>query len=523
MKPSLTFENGKFVLIAENYLVGFNKPENWKLENGKHVTTNFKAAAKWKIHADTKARKILNRAFVTRYNINPRPLPPFLDDHQKIGVQWILSKSRSYLAHAPGAGKTAQAITAAVLSHSFVNEGQFVIVVPPTLTVNWQREIEKFSFPLLLSDKMSTIAIVPESIRQMKMNWKAKWIIVPDSMLTRPWVLKPLLKMKKSFVAVDEASRFNDSKAQRTIALYGGTLKDGSQSPGLVYSSRHAVLLDGSPMPNRAMELWAPTYAMFPEAIDFLDQRQFGFRYGGAVINDRGEWEFKHSSREAELRQKLQEEFMHVVTEDELQHPERLRSMLFMTGDPRSAEHKAWEKNNLKLLSSIAKNPDEKISQGELAKFRAELGLRKTPWAANYIKSRLEKNEKIVVFCWHREVAFELEKLLQKFKPALIIGGVKKDAREDALKQFNNGKLNLIIGNIIALGRGHNIQGGDRAVFVEPSWTDELNKQCEKRISRRGNDKLFMRSDYIVAPDTMDELILKAVFSKSERVKKIIG
>lgn len=480
----------------------------------------FKEAARFEPWADERALRVINRAFVKRYSLPSAPLPPYLDAVQVDGVRWILSRSRSYLAHAPGAGKTCQAATAAFLAPK--EAGGALFIVPPSLTFHWARELWKFYGQWAGLSDWPSISIVPESRLQSFTGWGAEFLIVPDSMLTREWVLTRLLERRNRLIAVDEASRFKDPLAQRTRALFGGTLEDGRKSSGIIHTGRHVVLLDGSPMPNRPMELWAPTYAMFPEAIDFMSQQDFGFRYCGARLNQRGEWEFKHSVREAELQKKLQSDFMQVVGEEKLNHPERRRSWLYMSGDPRSPRARYYER---KLLSNLnLDDPDEKLSQGKLAKMRKTLGIQKAPWVASYVASRLEeKNEFIILFAWHREVCLELAKRLKKYNPGVVMGGTDPNSREGIFTSFQDGARRLIIGNIAAMGRGHNLQRADRVVFAEFSWTDELNKQCEKRASRKGSDKLFVRCDYVVAPNSMDETILRAVMMKAARVKKVIG
>lgn len=505
-KSVLTFTSGKFVFTDDNGV--------------KTEYTDYKAAALLSSFADERARKILDRAFVKHYSVPKRPLPSFLDSHQKDGVNWILTRSRSYLAHAAGAGKTCEAITASIFTEG---GGQVVFIVPPQLTANWAREVVYWAcHPDMPFGPWPRLAIIPESSRRVYTGWSAEFLIVPDSMLTKDWVLEQLIKTPIRLLAVDEASRFKDPEAQRTIALFGGRLKDGRVSPGLIGNARHAVLMDGSPMPNRPMELWAPTYAMAPESIDFMSREDFGFRYCGARMNDRGNWEFRHSAREDELQERLQKSFMHVVPESALNHPERRRSLLVMSEDPRSVECKRWERNNLHWLN--LSDIDEDASQGDLATFRRELGLRKVPWVAEYVSDRLKrKNESILLFCWHREVAFELERRLREFTPGLVIGGTDKHEREATFESFNKGWIKLIIGNISAMGRGHNLQRADRAVFAEFSWCDEENKQCEKRASRKGSTKAFVRCDYVVAPGSMDEPVLNAVFRKAATVKRVIG
>ncbi len=513
----LTHRYGKFILSGVG--ASFDAGSTWELSADGYVTSDYKAAAGFSHVADERAAKVLERAFVKRYREPAEPLPPFLDPHQRDGVRWILTRSRSYLAHAPGAGKSCQAIVAGLYA---TNVGPVVLVTPPSLTTNWVREIELWA-PQVGDRLWHSIAVITDSARQATVGWRADFLVVPDSMLTKPWVLDRLEALTPRLLAVDEASRFKEASAQRTRALFGGQLADGRKAKGLVYAAKHAVLLDGSPMPNRAMELWAPTYAMSPESIDFMSQQDFGFRYCGASMNDRGQWEFKHTTREEELRTRLRKDFMHVVTEAELSHPERKRTMLFMTKDVRSPVHRAWEKKHLGSFNFDAIG--ENASQGNLATFRRELGVNKMPWAARYIAERLdEKGESILVFAWHREVVVGLAGLLEKYKPGIVLGGTPEEAREQHFAAFQAGATRLLIMNILAGGRGHNLQRADRAIFVEWGWNDETNTQCEKRAARKGRDKdLPVRCEYVVAPGSMDEPILQAVFRKAAAVKKVVG
>jgi len=469
-------------------------------------------AVKSRNAASFAVEKILKRRLQEFYKApSLSGFPPFLnrlDTHQVVGLQWILKRKRSYLAHAPGAGKTCQAILAAVLAEG---PGQNVFIVPPSLVENWKREILKVTEWV---DLWPSIGVVGGSNDQERVAWNADFLIVPDSMLAKDWVYERLRKIRIKVLAVDEASRFKEPTAQRSLALYGGRSGDVSY-PGLYQSARHVVFLDGSPMPNRPLELFAPTFALDPESIGCMGMDDFGMRYCGARPNERGVWEYKFSSNEKELHQKLTKSFMHVVTEAELSHPERRRSMLFMT-DVRSRKQKTWERKNLGSLELT-----ESASQGELARFRKELGLRKVPWIAAYVHDRLvEKKESVLLFAWHREVVLELEACLG---PGVVMGGTPAKERERLFEEFQSGKRKLLIMNIAAGGRGHNLQRADRVIFGEFSWSDETNKQCEHRAARRGNEKEFVRSDYIVCPNSMDERVLSSVFTKEKRVREVIG
>lgn len=501
------------------------KNQQFFVDRGKKFTPElvpFTVAARLKKYADPAALVALEKHLTTRYALPANPLPRFLDPHQVEGIQWALTRKNAYLAHAPGAGKTLQAITTSIYAGG---KGPTLFIVPPTLTANWAREIyqwiERLTHAPALTRAWPAITIVPETKHRESIEWRAQFIICPDSMLTKPWVLSSLLSLRYKLIAVDEASRFKEVTAERSRAFYGGKLNDGRISTGFMDKARHILFLDGSPMPNRPMELWAPCYHLAPESIDYRDQNEFGHRYCAPRFNEVGHWEFKGASFEDELKAKIQKSFMHVVPESGLRHPERLRSLIVMTKDARSAAHRKWEQKHLGTFKFS--DVSESDSQGELAKFRRELGLRKVKWIASYTKERLDKGDSILLFAWHREVIQKLADELKAHLPGVVLGGTSSETREKAFRLFQKDEIKLIIGNISSMGRGHNLQRASRIIFGEYSWTDETNKQAEKRASRKGSTRENVKCDYIVSPNSIDEMVLRSLFTKEKNVRKIIG
>lgn len=517
MTQLLKIENKKFVMkeIEDSKLrMKLHKDSRWKnLGNDSYATTDLGAASIYKKFADERVEKLFKKTFQCHYELPYIPKLPGLDSHQIQGIEWILTRKRSYLAHAPGAGKTAQAIIASSLAEGF---GQTLFIVPPSLTKNWEREILKFMEYVVNETDFPTIGIIQAStVFGINIDLRSDFIICSDTMIVNQAINKILFNMKKKFIAVDEASRFKESLSKRSIALYGGVI-EGVTYPGLIQDAHHVVFMDGSPMPNRPIELWAPTYALHPEAIDCMDIDDFGYRYCGAKPNAMGIWEYKYSSHEEELKNKLQKDFMHVVKEEELTHPDRLRSMVIMNEDVRTPEIKEFERRH--------HNYSEELSQGKMAEMRKLLGLRKIKWVADYVKEKLEeKNESIILFAWHREVVDKLSEYLKLYDPVIVRGGVDSRTRDNGFNAFNNERKKLIIGNIAAMGRGHNLQKASRCIFGEFSWSDETNKQAEKRASRKGSTKEFVRCEYIVCPNSMDEIVLNSIFTKEKRVEKVIG
>ncbi len=479
---------------------------NWiQFAESFYKTKCYRTAAQFKQYADKDAKEAFKNAKPILYPESKIALPSILDEHQVEGVHWILSRKYSYLSHAPGAGKTAQSIIASELCLRDI--GAVVVIVPPTLTANWEREIDKFT------KEFRAVTIIPTTNKKERVAWNADYIIVPNSMLTKDWVLEGLASVKTKVLIVDEASAFKESTTARSQTLYEKILPR---------DWRHVIFLDGSPAPNRAMELYAPLINLAPESIRFMNEYQFGFKYGAPKQGFRGKWEFKGWSNEAVLQKKIHRYLFHTVTEDKLNHPERLRSIVYINDKNLSAKIKKWERAALKDIKLSDLSDDS--SKGAIAEWRHKVGLAKIKQSAQYIKEKLDKGkDHIIVFAWHREVVQALASTLGKYKPIVVMGGTKSKEREKYFELFNKGKYRLIIGNIAALSRGHNLQRGDRNIFVEYSWSDEVNKQCEKRSSRKGRDASHaVRSDYIVLADTLDEIVLNTAMRRERAIKKVI-
>lgn len=516
----LEFIDGHFVLRdasfnATTQLLGRHDWVRINLDD--FETDSLRAALRFRRFADDVAEEVIKRTIAREYPVPSIAPPPFLDPHQVEGVVHILTRSRSYLAHAPGAGKTATMIVASVLAEETEPRGQVLFIVPPHLTTNWVREILKFT---AWTEVWPSITVIHETAKKNRVDWTADFLIVADSMLGKQWVMRGLARRHFRFVGVDEAHRYKEETTVRARMLFGGRHRD-VESFGLVQDAAFSVLASGTPMPNRAIELWAPTYAMDPEAIDFMDRNEFGQRYGAPRLDERGRISYPGTTNETELRERLQKRFMHVVTKDRLDLPEKRRALVFMNGDPRSAEMKAWERKNIARLTFD--DIDEDMSRGDLARYRREVGVGKINWTAELVGDAIENaNESVLLFAWHREVVEGLAEKLKQFNPGVILGGTPLAKRETMRENFQSGKRKLQIGNIAAMGEGGNWQRGDRVVFGEPSWTDTLNTQCEDRAHRRGRNGMVF-CQYVVAPNTLDEVILGSVFAKAAAVRKVIG
>lgn len=523
---TLTFtKENKFVLSGFQYLPGYD----WtRVSDLCTRTSNIKEAARFRQYADSKAENIFKKLMLKRY---PAPagglimpdrtsLLPFQKD---LGVPFILSRSKSYLAHQPGLGKTVQCVCAVNTS-----PGKALVIVPSFLKTTWAREITKWAEP-----GFPTIAIVPDSPNKNKMNWAADYILVSDAMLIKAWVIEALSKLAFKFVFIDEAHRFKNPVASRSVALFGGALRNKKRlkgpaqyfkSPGLIYNSKHVVALSGTPMLNKPIELWTLLYAMAPETIDFMSYQTFGFRYCGAFQDDRGHYHFTGSNNEAELNKKIMGTFMQRITKSEVLKdlPDKVREIVVMDHDPRNVETMALDQ----ALSSRLENSSFEVpdSLGEYAVLRHQNGLAKVQFTFNMVADilRHDETEAILLYAHHRDVVQALHHALTWYRPGVIQGGLGPQVRTEIEDAFQKGDCRLIIGNIDAMNLGLTLTKATRVIFCEYAWTPALNEQAEDRAHRigKGTDSVFVQ--YVVLPNSIDEKILTAVLKKENAISKVI-
>lgn len=520
-RGQLTFSDNHFVvsgIFRNEHVNGWVQSATDKFS---FSTRNIKAALRFRDLADAKAENIFRKLMLrTHAPPSERPFAPkgyeLMPFQAELGVPHILTRSRSYLAHEPGLGKSAQFITAASMK-----PGRTLIICPSFLKTTWAREITKWShkdFP--------SIQIVPETANRFLMDWRVDFVICSDSMLLKEWVRDALYAQRFRHVGIDEAHRFKTPNSSRTVALFGGQNKT-IKSKGLIYRAEHVSFLSGTPMLNRPIELWPILFGAAPELIDFMSYEEFGFEYCGATQVERGRWLFLGSRNEDELKKRIMGGFMQRITKRQVlpELPAKIREAIIIDEDPRKKEVVAMDKSLLERLKIHGDKEVEMLTElGDYARVRHANGVSKIPWVVKYISSILssDPDESVILYAHHRDVVAQLSAELSLFKPCIINGGVKEVERTKIQDLFQSGVCRLIIGNIDAMNLGLTLTRATRVAFAEYAWTPEANKQAEDRANRIGS-KWSVFCQYLVLPNSIDEKILSLLLEKEKRIAKVIG
>ena len=131
--------------------------------------------------------------------------------------------------------------------------------------------------------------------------------------------------------------------------------------------------------------------------------------------------------------------------------------------------------------------------------------------AKEWIKEFLESGKKLVVFCWHRDVAQEYAEMLGA---PLIIGGIGDQERSDAVDKFQSDpETRVIVCNVKAGGVGLTLTAASDVLMLELGWSPGEMDQAEDRIHRIGQEEPCTVY-YLLGNETIDEQIFDLIEAK---------
>ena len=444
------------------------------------------------------------------------PLLPY----QRAGAGYALKQRRVILGDEMGLGKTPQLIAVAVKA---VEEGHRVLIsVPPSLRINWVREIAKFT------DNALSVEVI-DGTKPYKLSG-ADVTVIGDAGLTG-WA--PALD-RQGFGAllVDEAHRFKNAKSKRTIALQGiarGIPQDG-----------YVVLASGTPAVNRPVELVALLDIIGTLDPVFGSAGSFKFRYCDPVKNNFG-WTFVGSSNSAELHAKLRGTcYIRRRKNDVLTElpAKRRASVAIELSDTELKEYLNIENEFLGwVFEKGGREAVLKASRAEaitkLTALRQSIAKAKIKHAINHIETIIDGDEPVVVFGHHRSVLNAIIDECRarsvedpRWNVVSVLGGMTDSAKQSAVDDFQSGRASIFVGNYESAGVGLTLTRANQWVSVENPWTPASLSQAEDRCHRFGQSEavtcwnlLGVRSNGV---DTIDERLFALLNSKQEVLSSVL-
>jgi len=152
-----------------------------------------------------------------------------------------------------------------------------------------------------------------------------------------------------------------------------------------------------------------------------------------------------------------------------------------------------------------------------LATIRRKLGVAKVKHSVKEIVSRIESGVRpILVGAWHTSVIDALVVALSAadIDVCVIDGRTPANKRQQFVDWFNNGSIDVMIGQISAMGVSLNMQGGSHIICVEEDFSPSTMSQFYARCHRIGQAN-HVHVDIFSSDTKLDEAIRRISQTKA--------
>lgn len=510
--PSAKFHaDGKYWSVSQEDRWYLEKMADWA------VRCRFVTGVSW--NDDTEE--------VIDYTLPPMPelkvpsnmvLEPY--EYQKQGIAYALEKKRCIMGDEPGLGKTAQAIGTMTASGAW----PVLVICPASLKENWRREFKKFGDvnAIILNDaNKNTWQYFYES---KKKNGEplVKAFIVNYESLKKFFVLR--IKRQQRFtlksvefdkridlfksVIIDESHKCKSNRTQQSKFVQG-----------ICKGKEYILELTGTPVVNNNEDL-IQQLNILGRLEDFGGSKKFEERYCGGA---------NKSSHIKELNYYLNKFcFFRRQKKDVLKWlPEKTRVTLVTDIDNRN-EYNTAKDDVIKYLKDWKKADDDKLQRAIRGAVMVKMGILKqisskgkTKAAIEFIHNMIDGGEKLIVFCFLKQVVQELKKAFPK--AVTVTGDDNEKEKQRSVDSFQSDPdTKLIILNYRSGGTGLTLTAASNVLFVEFPWTYADCCQAEDRAHRNGQ-KNAVTCTYLLGKDTIDEYMYNLIQTKKDIANGVTG
>ena len=424
---------------------------------------------------------------------------------QEESIPTLMARKHNLLADDMGLGKTMQAIT---LINS-LDLKKVLIICPASVKRNWERKLREW----LVEQKV--VQIIDK--RMDVVSDLAEIVIVNYDLVTYSWIHQQLREALWDLLICDESHRLKSLDAKRTHSVLAKN--------GLVRSALRTLMMTGTPVLNRPVELFPILRVLAPEVISpYNDYRSFTQRYCDAWQDGFG-WNAKGASHIDELNKKLRQHYMirRLTHEVEVQLPKKRYEVVFIDPTP-------GVKQKLTVLDQACRKDFKYqhlgLDGGQLAVLRRDTAEEKVSVSSELIRNYAESAGKLVIFAYHHSVINKLERQLADLGVVTLTGETAQKIRQrhiDAFRKTEKSAPRVFIGQIQASGEG--IDGlqdvCNNVLFVESSWVPGEIEQALKRVHRIGQTKPVLIR-FLVWAGSVEEHMLRVALDKVKVIKEVL-
>lgn len=489
---------------------------------------------------------------------------------QRAGIAYAIATNRPtsdvLFADPPGLGKTIQAIGVANMQHSIRD---VLIICPASLKKNWEREFKKWDVHGLsvgivrtvVQDKLGPdgqpMREAPETPGRLGKKIKERVDVFPDTdvvIINKEFFDRHKDKIKGfvwDLMIVDEAHAFTNPKAKSSQHVWGGG-RGKNRIPPLMAKRR--VFLTGTPLTTSPINMWVFARELDPKGLG-KNWNDYVERYCDAYDNDFG-LDVSGASNLNELNLKLRNTFMvrREKTEVLKELPPKRREIVLIDDDGITKQVRDELSQARKMLAEFEamlgiENPEDtvdalnrllpedtegmdyeevaarmreglQVSFEEFSAYRKALAIAKAPFVVEHVKRLVDAGEKVVLMCYHKEVAAHFRKMFNN--AAFVTGSTPSEKRQDEVDRFQEDPDCMVfIGNIDAAGVGYTLTASYIVVFAELTWVPSKLEQAEDRVWRIGQDNACL-IQYLVVDGSLDARMIDVIIRRMEEISQAL-
>lgn len=429
--------------------------------------------------------------------------------HQKVGIEFLVTKKKCILADDMGLGKTYQSIVAALE----LGLDKVLVVCPSNAKINWKREICNF---------------IPESdvsIINGKVWEPNKFTIINYDILTNFHSLKKtkgegevrdIMNYGFDLIILDEAHMVKNSKSQRTKVI-------NQVSKNI----DRRWLLTGTPVANRPMDYFNLLYLCDSPitadwqfyAFRYCDAKKFNKRLKSGVVKQI--WITNGSSNLEELHNRTKRFILRRIKDDHLDLPPKIISPYYLEMDDMKSYNTVFDEY-VEWSESEGKSLGPGRHMVELIVLRKFLSLKKVEHTISLTEKAIEEGKKVIIFTNFTDT---FDMLMSHFGPLSVghNGKMNSKQKQMSIDNFQNNKKTMVfVGNLISAGTAITLTEAEVVIMNDLDFVPSNHAQAEDRAHRIGS-KDTTNVYYPIFENTVDSKMYDMLREKRSIIDKIVG
>ncbi len=435
--------------------------------------------------------------------------------HQARAVEMLQARPNCALFWEQGCGKTAPLVVAGQMVG-----GRQLWVTLASLRLQTAREVRRWRTD---RPRMQVVLEGSDRIRQ-----DAQVVIVSFDHMRMEKIWKQLFRMSWDVITVDEAHRLASRGARTTKAMYGARV---TSKGALIRRAKHVWISTGTPIVNWPHEIWTHVSRLWPQLCDDAPTYdEWRDRFCHVVRSDYGE-QIVGGKEPVELMRRLRQMGSRLRLEDCVDIPPLTVDQDTVAGkdvDLDAVDERVAHEVRVILARQEGEDWDPAMLEqlgSPVTTMRRLIAGAKAPAVAERVLEELAGGaDRLLVFGCHVEPLQALHKHLQAeaVPTGLIIGATSPATRNQLLRDFDAGKLKVLVGNIQAMGTGLNMQACRRAIFLDASWSPAQNAQAIGRIYRAGQTRPC-HVTFVSLAGSVDDNVQRVLARKARFIGKLEG